>query len=100
MLQVKKQGKTIKKLKRLLRAKASENNQLSAKVLKLEIAESGDEEETEDGEYMEEESWILHFKLMYVQFLHGIELFYNFDPFIKNSNFNNLCAWSQFTPSR
>ena len=56
MLQVKKQEKTIKKLKQLLRAKASENSQLSAKVLKLEIAESGDEEETGDGEYMEEES--------------------------------------------
>ena len=46
-----------------MRAKAAENSQLSAKVLNLEIAESGDEEEeeTEDGvssanhteEYME-----------------------------------------------
>ena len=53
---MKKQERVIKKLRQLLRAKASENNQLSAKVLKLEIAESGDEEETEDGEYMEEEA--------------------------------------------
>ena len=62
-LQVKKQEKTIKRLRQLLRAKAAENSQLSAKVLNLEIAESGDEEEeeTEDGvssanhteEYME-----------------------------------------------
>jgi len=53
---VKKQERMIKKLRQLLRAKASENNQLSAKVLKLEIADSGDEEEMEDGEYMEEEA--------------------------------------------
>lgn len=62
-MQVKKQEKTIKRLRQLLRAKAAENSQLSAKVLNLEIAESGDEEEeeTEDGvssanhteEYME-----------------------------------------------
>ena len=54
-MQVKKQEKTIKRLRQLLRAKAAENSQLSAKVLNLEIAESGDEEEeTEYGEYIEE----------------------------------------------
>ena len=39
-----------------MQAKASEKNQLSAKVLNLEIPESGDEEEVEDEEYMEEEA--------------------------------------------
>ena len=47
----------IKKLKQVLQAKASENIRLSAKLLKLEMAESEeDEEEAEDGEYMEEET--------------------------------------------
>ena len=47
--------KTIKRLKQLLRAKSEQNNQLQSRVTELEIAESGDEEdETEDGEYMEE----------------------------------------------
>ena len=56
ILQVKKQEKMIKKLKQLLRAKASESKMLSDKVLKLEMEESEDEEETEDGEYVEEET--------------------------------------------
>ena len=57
ILQVKKQEKMIKKLKQLLRAKASESKMLSDKVLKLEMEESEEEEEeTEDGEYVEEET--------------------------------------------
>ena len=40
--------KMVKKLKQLLRAKAEKNNQLSARVTELEIAE------TEYGEYVEE----------------------------------------------
>ena len=55
-MQVKKQEKVIKKLKQVLQAKASENIRLSAKLLKLEMAESEGEEEAEDGEYMEEET--------------------------------------------
>ena len=57
-MQVKKQEKVIKKLKQVLQAKASENIRLSAKLLKLEMAESEEDEEegAEDGEYMEEET--------------------------------------------
>ena len=53
---MKKLGKTVKKLKQLLRAKTEQNNQLSARVTELEIAESEDEEEEkmEYGENMEE----------------------------------------------
>lgn len=53
---MKKQEKVIKKLKQVLQAKASENIRLSAKLLKLEMAESEGEDEAEDGEYMEEET--------------------------------------------
>lgn len=55
---MKKQEKVIKKLKQVLQAKASENIRLSAKLLKLEMAESEEDEEegAEDGEYMEEET--------------------------------------------
>ena len=56
MLQVKKLEKKVRKLKQLLRAKAEQNTNLSARVTELEIAdESGNEEEEEEyGEYMEE----------------------------------------------
>ena len=55
-LQVKKLEKKVRKLQQLLRAKAEQNTNLSARVTELEIADdSGEEEEEEEyGEYMEE----------------------------------------------
>ena len=46
----------MRKLQQLLRAKAEQNTNLSARVTELEIADdSGEEEEEEEyGEYMEE----------------------------------------------
>ena len=55
-LQVKKLEKKVRKLQQLLRAKAEQNTNLSARVTELEIADDSVEEEKEEeyGEYMEE----------------------------------------------